>query len=332
MKLLLWEYASGGAMEELDMSILAEGYGMLYSLMKSISKKHEVMVPIDKRLNFSSSVKIDPINDNYIEILENETENVDSALIIAPESDFELYEIVKRLENNLNLLNSKSKFIYDNSDKSIMYKKLKKVNIPKSIVVKDKKIDMDFPFIIKPLDGVSCAGLSLVRDERDLNRALEKIRDESSFEDFIVQEYIEGLHLSVSLIFGDDVYPISLNRQFIDLKDFKYLGGELPVEHGAKEEIFEEAINAVECFDGANGYLGVDIVYSDIPYIIEINPRITTPIIGLCEILDEMGNFIVKNDVYEPINFESKVRFKKSKDATIIPPIKDSVGIKVEKI
>ncbi|MFQ6051169.1 MAG: ATP-grasp domain-containing protein [Candidatus Hydrothermarchaeota archaeon] len=331
MKVLLWEYASGGAMKELDTDILAEGYGMLYSLVKSISGKHEVVVPVDKRLNFHSSLKIDPENENYIEVLEEEVENVDSALIIAPESNFELYNIVKILENNSNLLNSKSNFIYDNTDKSIMYKKLKNVNIPETVIVKNKEITLDPPFIVKPLDGVSCAGVSLVRDEGDYMPALKKVREESNFEKFIVQEYIEGVHLSVSMIFGEDVYPISLNRQLIDLNDFKYLGGELPVDHKFKKEIFEEAIKAVECFKGANGYVGVDIVYSDVPYVIEINPRITTPIIGLCEILDDMGDFIAKNTVYGPIKFKCRVRFKKSRDATIAP-LKDSIGIKVEKI
>ncbi|MEM0315520.1 MAG: ATP-grasp domain-containing protein, partial [Archaeoglobaceae archaeon] len=45
-------------------------------------------------------------------------------------------------------------------------------------------------------------------------------------------------------------------------------------------EVCEVAMDAVEAIKGLNGYVGVDVVYSDQPYVIEVNARITTPCVA----------------------------------------------------
>ena len=115
------------------------------------------------------------------------------------------------------------------------------------------------------------------------------------------QEYIEGEHLSVSLvgsrIIGDacSFYTgkppllLAVNRQEISIGgdgSFRYLGGETPVAHSRHDEIVGTAKKAVQVL-GCQGYTGVDIVLADKPYVVDVNPRITTSIVGIAACMQE---------------------------------------------
>jgi predicted ATP-grasp superfamily ATP-dependent carboligase len=142
--------------------------------------------------------------------------------------------------------------------------------------------------IIKPLVGVDCENIVLIENIEDLTLDLDKIFVPGSR--VLVQEYIEGEDVSVSLISdGSKAIPISLNKQYIELNDDDavYLGGKLPYESKFKEELFDISKKAVEAIDGIKGFVGVDLiinadekdVYS--VYLLEINSRFTTPFVGL---------------------------------------------------
>jgi predicted ATP-grasp superfamily ATP-dependent carboligase len=95
-------------------------------------------------------------------------------------------------------------------------------------------------------------------------------------EGYLIQEYIEGRPMSASVIAGDEVQILSINTQ--EIIDYEYLGAKLPSILSNTDPIIE----AVYRFPGLFGYLGVDFILVDgEPVIIEINPRPTTPIIGL---------------------------------------------------
>ncbi len=57
--------------------------------------------------------------------------------------------------------------------------------------------------IFKPVDGVSCNGLSIVKDEDKSKKAIDKIKAESAEKHFIIQEFVEGDAASVSVICAD---------------------------------------------------------------------------------------------------------------------------------
>jgi hypothetical protein len=115
------------------------------------------------------------------------------------------------------------------------------------------------------------------------------------------QDYIEGEHLSVSLVgsrvvgntcsyfSGRPPLLLALNRQEITVDDeggFHYLGGETPVDHPRMAEIVETAARAVSVL-GCQGYTGVDVVLADRPYVVDVNPRITTSIVGIAACMEE---------------------------------------------
>ena len=104
---------------------------------------------------------------------------------------------------------------------------------------------------------------------------------------FISTEYIDGEHLSVSLVSGSGfVLPLTLNRQHIHMNEFiTYDGNDVNIDHHAKDEIFSVARRAGIML-GCRGLFGVDIVYADQPYIVDVNPRPTTAMVGVARVID----------------------------------------------
>ena len=149
---------------------------------------------------------------------------------------------------------------------------------------------------------MDCEDIVIVENIEDLSYDLEKVFPPGSR--IIVQEFIEGTDVSVSLISdGKKAIPISLNEQFVELKYEKgtYLGGKIPFESKYKDEAFDIAKNAVEAIDGLKGFVGVDLIINadekDIysVYLLEINSRFTTPYVGLSKIANiNIGKTIIE--------------------------------------
>ncbi len=254
MRLFLLEYAT--CCEELDADIAVEGLAMFKSLYTGFKSFFEINSFVRDEFKDLFNLPTGSFED-----IESFVENSDCFLVVAPEDDDILYNITKTCEKYSYNLGSSSKAIEVVADKWKLYKKLKgKVNVPKT-----SKKPLGDLFIVKPRK--SCGGNG-IRFSNELPKG------------FIAQEYINGLNLSVSLIVKDEIVPISINEQILD--GFKYRGAIIParVDENMKEEVFNEAIEAVERIKGLKGYVGVDVVYSDIPYVIEINSRITTPSIA----------------------------------------------------
>jgi predicted ATP-grasp superfamily ATP-dependent carboligase len=141
------------------------------------------------------------------------------------------------------------------------------------------KENFDYPSILKPADGCNSHQVYLVENQTDLIAALEVLGERL----LLVQEYIEGEHLSVTLLGeGKDVYPLSLNSQvFRGRKPFQYCGGTAGIKHPLQEQIFSQAIRAWQTAM-ISGLGGVDLVVGPSGiYVVEINPRPTAPVIAL---------------------------------------------------
>ncbi len=156
--------------------------------------------------------------------------------------------------------------------------------------------------VIKPVKGCGSSGVRLSE--------LQPGGDE------IGQEYIEGEHLSVSLIgsrvvgdacmyySGEEPLVLSINRQNIEIDSdghFRYLGGITPVRHERSEEIVKTAVSALKVL-GCQGYTGVDIVVGDRVYVVDVNPRITTSIAGIAACMkEEIADLLVRASRGEPM-------------------------------
>lgn len=141
--------------------------------------------------------------------------------------------------------------------------------------------------VVKPVLGCGAQGVRLTRDPAGPGE--------------FGQRYIEGENYSVSVVgsrvvgeaclyyTGEPPVAIALNRQYIEVDPegrFHYRGGETPVSHPKEQEIRETAIRAVKVL-GCQGYAGVDVVVADKVYVVDVNPRITTSIVGIAASIEE---------------------------------------------
>jgi predicted ATP-grasp superfamily ATP-dependent carboligase len=167
--------------------------------------------------------------------------------------------------------------------------------------------------VIKPVRGCGSQGVRLSTD--------------SPGEDEFAQEYIEGESYSVSIainrVIGDACayysgkppLVLSVNRQDIAIGAdgaFRYRGGETPVHPGREAEITGTAVKAATVL-GCQGYCGVDVVVSDKVYVVDVNPRITTSIVGIAAcISEEIADILVsasKGNAPDTVHFTGRARF-----------------------
>lgn len=273
MNVFLFEYAT--CTGELHSDIAVEGFAMFKTLFDGFNEIAYVDSFVSTELKEEVPL---PVSVNWFEDFKERVEKTDYFLLIAPEDENLLFKLTRYAEWNSENLGSSSRAVKIASDKWLTYQKLKnKVNLPETSLKA-----LDIPFIIKP--RCSCGGERITRGTIDTEIN----------EGFIAQEFIDGVDLSVSLLVGDEIRVLSVNRQI--LEDFKYVGGETPSECERVEEVIDEALKAVESIKGLNGYVGVDIVLADIPYVIEINPRVTTPSIAFKEVYRiDLADLILRN-------------------------------------
>jgi len=308
LQLLIYEHVSGGgfANEKISPSILSEGYGMLRRLVSDFKAGgHNATTLLDSRLKaFNPPIEADNIvsissSNELYKNLKKLSEAFDAVYVIAPESGQTLQKLVELVETSGGLsLNSQIGPIEKASNKMIIYEVLKKrrLMIPETVMLSLRENvehirhvikELGFPLVFKPVDGVGCCGLSVVKDESRMVAAVKKIAKESPCEHFIAQKLIEGISVSASVIStGEKALPITLNKQMVTLASpyerSSYNGGFVPFDHVLEEEALKAAQLAVESISGLKGYIGVDMVLTrNGVVVIEVNPRLTTSYIGL---------------------------------------------------
>ena len=348
--ILVFEYFTASG--EKDKCIISEAEALIFALLDDLSEYNVDLVINESYENVVKKYSnVNPIfiDCDVVDWLKDNAANFKNAIFIAAENNNNLYNITSILEqNNINIYTSSSESCYKTSDKYETYEAL--LNIvpqPRSFRFKidpkgywkraienlHEKWQAEDPLsplklIIKPLVGVDCEDIVIIENIEDLTLDLDKIFKPGSR--VIVQEYIEGTDISVSLISdGKKAIPISLNQQFVELKNDKgtYVGGKLPYESKYQNEAFDIAVKAVESIEGLKGFVGVDLiinadekdVYS--VYLLEINSRFTTPYVGLNKIANfNIGESIIKlidnkiaiDDLN--ISLDGEVEFKKSGD------------------
>jgi len=337
LKLLVYEYVSGGGYQRKDIppSVLCEGFAMLRSVASDFKASgHEVHILLDCRVSKLSP----PLEVNCVKHIfyPQEAENsliysskiYDGIYIIAPETGQTLQSLVKIAEQAGALsLNCESNAIQRVADKTNLYASLKNSGLltPKTlffVVGSDLtevnhaiKSQLCYPVVFKPSDGVSCGGLSLVKEEQQIGKAMAKIKTVSAAEEFVVQEFVGGEAVSVSLLCaGGEALAISLNKQNIHLATpdsaSNYKGGAVPFNHPLRHVAFKAAENAVKSFHGLRGYVGVDLVLApDKPYVVDINARLTTSYVGLSRVAGfNIAEAMVKAVAESKLPTEKKMR------------------------
>jgi len=174
--------------------------------------------------------------------------------------------------------------------------------------------------VVKPVHGCGARGVRLTEEPAGPGE--------------FGQRYIEGEHLSVSLVgsrvvgdacmyfSGAPPLVLALNRQSVQIGEdgaFHYLGGETPVGHPRGAEILDLAKKTIEVL-GCQGYCGVDVVVADRVYVVDVNARITTSLVGIAACMEEeIAKILVDASKGEPpaqVHLSGRVRFDKAGKVT----------------
>lgn len=249
MKVMLAEYSVCTGMDE---AIRAEGAAMLKTLTQSFEQAGcTVFIPPDFGDGFMATAKA-----------------CDCGLVIAP--DDLLADYTEKLEAACINLGCPPAAIRLCADKLETTEFLLYNGIPAPRIVREGRVKS----VVKPRAGCGSEGVFISDGPVDAGG-------------YIATEYIEGEHLSVSLLGGaGTLMPLTLNRQHIHINGkVEYDGNDVNVEHPAREEIFAVARKAGHML-GCRGLFGIDIVYSDRPYIVDVNPRPTTSVVGIARAID----------------------------------------------
>jgi predicted ATP-grasp superfamily ATP-dependent carboligase len=318
--IFIFEFVSGGGFNQstIPSSLLCEGFGMLRSIIEDFkSMNFFVSTILDSKISFLSHLlKIDTValvgaKDNYLDIFEKYVEKSDYIFIIAPEFSNILYNLTKiAKKHNKIILSVNLEGIKLGTSKLTTYKFFRncKISTPKTYLIpfKKRQIDLKFildkltelkhPIIIKPIDGVGAESIYYFDNNNEINEFMVNENQNFNFKrTYILQEFIEGNDLSVSLINSslnldleaNSPIILSINSQYLTLGTFncksEYFGGSTPAE--SYEEIHKdlEVILNRSNLSQIKGYYGIDFIRREDKsiYFIEINPRLTTSYIGL---------------------------------------------------
>ncbi|WP_292427370.1 ATP-grasp domain-containing protein [Methanoregula sp.] len=286
MKVLLAEYTTTR-----DPALAPEGAAMFNVLHKSFTRcGYEVVLP--------------GTGDFYEEIVRL-APACDMGLVIAP--DPLLAKFTLPVEQHSHNLGCGSMNIALCANKVTTGKLLKSHGIP---------VPADAPegrHVVKPVSGCDSQGVRLTTDAPGRGE--------------FAQGYIEGEHYSVSLVMsrvvgeaclyfsGNPPLVLAINRQFVTIGTdgaFTYSGGETPAHPARGQEIIDTAVKAATVL-GCQGYCGVDVVVGDRVFVVDVNPRITTSLVGIAACMnEEIAALLVEashGNAPKEVHLTGKVRF-----------------------
>jgi predicted ATP-grasp superfamily ATP-dependent carboligase len=316
MRILVHEFASGGGLagRPVPPALAREGSAMLTALVADLAvlPGHEIVATSDPRyrLTVPSSVEIVTLRRSVLlpfpRYLDSLLARVDAAWLIAPETDRCLERLAARVERKgIALLGSGAAAIRVASDKARLAHILSRKNVPyprtRSLAfnspehawtsrLKTSVAAVGYPVVAKPRRGAGCESVWLVRNARELQKAVQAFRATIGAERLVVQEYVSGLAASVSLLAdGRRAVALAVNAQCVRAgRPFAYQGGSTPLDHPLARQAASAAERACEAVPGLRGYIGVDVMLSDAGVVvIEINPRLTTAYLGVRQAVRE---------------------------------------------
>jgi tyramine---L-glutamate ligase len=300
------EFVAGGGLcdvpwNKISPSLRTEGACMLDSVVMNLANSGiRPIACLDERFakcGISDSKRFSRIDSatNWCEQWLKLASRADATVLIAPETDQVLLQLCKWLrEQGICVLASDATFLSATSDKLATAHFLTKTNCghPETTTLREwstksssrlAQFGSDHGWVIKSRDGAGCDSVHRVRNISDLDELLAKKPD---LDAWIVQRWIDGIAGSVSVLCGPNdqvVLPACLQR--IDSRgEVRYEGGAAPWTGVNRVSMTDFAKRTLAAMPGNSlGWIGIDWVFtSDKELIpIEINPRLTTSIVGL---------------------------------------------------
>lgn len=221
----------------------------------------------------------------------------DWLLPIAPETGGILERRLERLETaGCRLISPSAAFAAVAADKQATLQLLAAAGVPVPAgrllrAGESPPADFHRPMVRKHRSSTGCDGLAVILDHSDAGGVA--VRDER------IEAFVSGTPLSVSVLCGPACrLPLPpVLQQFSNTPPPTYLGGRLPVPEPLVSRAQQLAVRAIAAIDSATardrapaaaGWVGVDMILGDRQdgrgdRVLEINPRITTSVVGLVQ-------------------------------------------------
>jgi len=287
MKVFLAEYTVCN-----DPDLAPEGAAMLDTLTGSFERcGHEVITP--EKPDFEGEIR-------------RLAPESDAGLVIAPDHlIFRYTHLLEQFTHNIGC-GSMNAAVCANKPRTAAILARNGIPVPTPAVRGGRRV-------VKPIMGCGARGVRLTEEEPD----------EGEF----AEDYVEGEALSVSLVgsrvtgnvceFYSGAPPLllAINRQEIAISDdgrFHYMGGETPVHPEREDEIVGVAIRAMNVL-GCQGYAGIDLIAGDRIYVLDVNPRPTTSLVGIAAVMqEEIADILIRASHGEApgeVHLSGRVRF-----------------------
>lgn len=219
-----------------------------------------------------------------IEFLDEE--GVDSVLLSSGTEHYP--ELIERIREKAEVLGNDVQTLRICSDKEKLFSVAQKVGLSTPNTLRVGKVDeaLDFadgsgyPVVLKSSLGGGGLGVAVVGSPDELRASFEEILSLGDRESLYVQERLEGIDASVSLISdGEEARCLTVNEQIIGEgrlkvpRPFGYCGNVVPLKDGKVATELAELSEGLCSELGLVGSNGMDFVVSDRPYLVEVNPR-----------------------------------------------------------
>jgi predicted ATP-grasp superfamily ATP-dependent carboligase len=292
MRVLLYEWCSSGGLVGDDPTIAREGRLMLEAVAADASKDPrldvEVLVDASRPIDLpprARRIAVKPGDD--ITPLVATARDADWTMIVAPESDGILRDRVRAVRAaGGRVLAPSDRVITVAGDKQATIDLLAAAGVPvpagRSLAAAEP-IPRHFrlPAVRKARGGCGCEELTVLRSG-DAPPAAAPTR---------LEAFAPGVPVGVSLICGPQGFTAlpAMRQRFSAGDDRRYVGSDLLADQRAAARARSLALRAAAALAVDLGWLGVDLILGGRPdgrddRVLEINPRITTSIVGHCRL------------------------------------------------
>ena len=314
MNILVYEYVLGEEFNEnSSTTLINEARLIINHIIKDLAQHYpnsKISLLTNKK-NKKIFENIKTINRDYThkadEDIINYKDEYEKFLILAPEENQKMYEIIKSLEaNKVDVINCSSNFIKITGNKIVTYNYLKKLKEHLINVYTDyKKINNNLPVVSKIIDGLGSEKLYIFKNREDLENNRDIILNKHFF-----QKYYEGEVVGINIIANiDKIKILSINQQIYNYVskheialDKIFFG-----KYNNMNNTFNSFVEKVmDNFEGYNGFFGIDAILTKDNKILflEINPRLTTSYIGLSKSLG-FNPIQILNDINYEFNINN---------------------------
>lgn len=310
MNILILEYITGGGLirESIPQSLAQEGGMMLRTLLVDLGKIDGVRLTVlrdsrleslsvDKRNGNLELLSVNP-EDEFDNVWKSAIQKVDAVWPIAPETGGVLEKLCGDVDDaGKILLNSPAKVVSLTAAKLQTLEHLTRLGIDIVPAIPLLAFSDQFyePWVVKPNDGTGCEGVRVVRNWRELKR----LQALPSAKEVIIQPFIEGVAMSLSVLFKQrNALLLCCNQQVLVIRDdLFFLSGCRVNSLPEKRELFAAlACDIAEAIPDLFGYVGVDFILENgSPRVLEINPRLTTSYTGISHALNQNVAAMVLN-------------------------------------